>query len=269
MAKRLEVTLKDHLFDAEGASLCRKIRDYFCWHVGQARVIHILTLDMRLSDRELEAVRTEIFTNPVTQISAFRPLAAHFDWAIWVGFRPGVRDTAGSVAMEAISNYLGRPLGADEAAYTSRLFLLSDAALDREQIEIVARELLANDIIQQWKIYSRSDWDPEQGVGIILPRVVLEHSPGVAEIPIPSDDDLARLSVERNLALNSQDIPVIRDYFLRPEVLEARGQSRALRSDGCRTGSDLPSPQRPLQSQYVSREVPLPRPRDRRNPGGG
>lgn len=222
MAARLEITLKDHLFDAEGASLCRKIRDYFGRQVGQARVIHILTLDTSLSEEELEAVRGEIFTNPVTQRSSFAPLAGDFDWAIWTGYRPGVRDTAGSVAIEAISHFLGRSLGSDECAYTSKLFLLSGASLERAEAESIARELLANEIIQQWRVYSSSEWDPKTGTGIILPKVMLAHTPAVAEIPIPSDEDLMRLSQERNLALNPQDVPVIRGYFLRPEVLEAR-----------------------------------------------
>ncbi len=222
MAKRLEITLKPHLFDAEGAGLCRKIRDYFGWQVSQVRVIHILTLDTLLSDSQLDAIRREIFTNPVSQQSGFGPIAGGFDWAVWVGFRPGVRDTAGSVAIEAIGDYLGRSLSRDETAYTSRLYLLAGAPWERSQVEWVARELLANDIIQQWRVYSRNDWDPENGVGIILPRVMLEHTPEVSEIPIPSDEALMALSRERSLALNAQDVPVIRNYFLRPRVLEAR-----------------------------------------------
>ena len=222
MAVRLEIALKENLFDAEGASLCRKILDYFGWNVGTARVIHLLTLDTHLSWEQLEAVRKEILTNPVTQESGFQPLAKGFDWAIWVGFRPGVRDTAGSVALEAVCDYLGRPLSIDDAVYTSRLYTLSDTALGRKQIETISRELLANDIIQQWRVYSSSEWDGREGVGLILPKVALTHNPSVAEIPIPSDEDLMQLSEARNLALNPQDVPVIRDYFLRPEVLKAR-----------------------------------------------
>lgn len=222
MVSRLEIALKEHLFDPEGASLCRKIQDYFGWRVGSARVVRVLTMDTRLSESELEAVRGEIFTNPVTQRSSFGSLASGFDWAIWVGYRPGVRDTAGSVAVEAMSDLLGRGLGEDEAVYTSRIFLLHDAPLDRPRVETIARELLANDIIQQWKVYAASEWDAERGIGMHVPRVILDHTPEVAEIPIPSDEDLARLSRERSLALNPQDIPVIRAYFLRPEVMEAR-----------------------------------------------
>jgi phosphoribosylformylglycinamidine synthase len=224
MAKRLETALKDHLFDPEGASLCRRVRDYFGWQIGEARVISILTLDAGLSDAELEAVRTEIFTNPVTQVSKCGSLASGFDWAIWVGYRPGVRDTAGSVAIEAISDYLGKALPPDAAAYTSRLFLLKNAPLSRSQAETIARELLANEIIQQWRLYSGDEWNESEGTGVIVPKVLLAHTPSFSEIPIESDEQLAGLSDERNLALNRNDIPVIRNYFLRPQVQEARAK---------------------------------------------
>ncbi len=91
-------------------------------------------------------------------------MARDFDWAVWVGFRPGVRDTAGSVAIEAIGDFLERQLDADEAAYTSKLYVFQDARLDRSQVETIATELLANDIIQQWRIYSPQDWDPQEGI---------------------------------------------------------------------------------------------------------
>ncbi len=256
MAISLETALKDHLFDPEGAGLCRRVRDYFGWEIGTARVINILTLDTGLTDAELEAVRTEIFTNPVTQVSGFRSLdgmgdltpppfikggRGDFDYAIWVGFRPGVRDTAGSVAIEAISDYLGKALAPGDAAYTSRLYLLKDAPLSRSQAETIARELLANEIIQQWRVYSLSPLEaganqaggptasPSEAANLVggptaLPKVLLAHTPSVSEIPIQSDEQLAGLSDERNLALNPNDIPVIRNYFLRPEVREARAK---------------------------------------------
>ena len=84
MAKRMEIALKDHLFDPEGAGLCRRIGDYFGWHVGAVRVIQILTLDTRLSEQDLDAIRKEVFTNPITQVSAYDSLAKDFDWAVWI-----------------------------------------------------------------------------------------------------------------------------------------------------------------------------------------
>ncbi len=231
MTKRLETALKPHLFDPEGAGLCRRVRDYFGWQIGEARVINMLTLDTGLSEEELEEARTAIFTNPVTQLSAFAEGGgaivedlSGFDWAIWVGYRPGVRDTAGSVAIEAIMDLLGKEPTAGEAAYTSRLYLLKDAPLSRTRVETIARELLANEIIQQWKVYAAADWAASGGADIAAPRVLLAREPSMSEIALESDEQLAELSDARNLALNRNDIPIIRNYFLRPQVLEERAR---------------------------------------------
>ncbi|OYV67245.1 MAG: phosphoribosylformylglycinamidine synthase, partial [Deltaproteobacteria bacterium 21-66-5] len=87
-----------------------------------------------------------------------------------------------------------------------------------------ARELLANDMVQQFRIYSRREWDHENGIGIILPRVHLEHTPEVAALDISSLERLRELSRRRHLALRDADLPIIRDYFRRPEVLAHRAE---------------------------------------------
>ena len=106
MLSRLEITLKGHLTDAEGALVRTKARDYFGICADDIRVIRILLIDADLNPDQLTKLQDEIFTNPVTEISSYSPLAADFDWLIWVGFRPGVRDTAGSTAVEAIEDLL-------------------------------------------------------------------------------------------------------------------------------------------------------------------
>ena len=102
MPHRLEITLKPELFDAEGEGIRHKAADYFDIRVDRIRTVHILTIDVDLTDAQLETIRSEVFTNPVTQVSAYTPLDLPFDWAIWVGYRPGVRDNPGSTAVEAI-----------------------------------------------------------------------------------------------------------------------------------------------------------------------
>ena len=221
MVFRLEISLKKELMDAEGANIRRKAKDYFGIETGDIRVIRILTIDADLKRTQLEEVRTSIFTNPVTEESSFSPLAKDFYRLIWVGFRPGVRDTAGSTAVEAIEDLLKIRFKPDEAIYTSILYMINGRLLE-DQVKKIAGEILANDIIQQWKIYSRETWDPEHGIGIIMPKVILNHKPQVSTIPIGSDEELKKISIERNLALQDSDIPVIRQYFLREDVQDER-----------------------------------------------
>lgn len=224
MAVRLEIAWRPELPDAEGEALRRKAQEYFGLALEQVRVLRLLMLDVDLSLAELEAVRREVFTNPVTQVSGFSPLARDFDWAIWVGLRPGVRDNAGAVAREAMEVFLGRTFPPEAGVYTSKLYLLCGPGLSREQAARVARELLANDLIQEFRLYSREDWDPAEGVGLILPRVHLDHRPEVAVFPLEDLETLRRLSEVRHLALRDQDLPVILGYFQRPEVLARRAR---------------------------------------------
>ncbi|MDY6881332.1 MAG: phosphoribosylformylglycinamidine synthase subunit PurS [Thermodesulfobacteriota bacterium] len=221
MVARLEIKLKRELRDAEGVSIQRKAIDYFHLPVEDIRVIRVLILDIDLSGKELEKIRTEIFTNPVTEESSYAPIASGFDWLIWVGLRPGVRDTAGSTAAEAIEDLLGIRLKQDQAVYTSKLYEIR-GALSEAQVHAIADELLANGIIQQTRVISKEEWLVEEGIGTPVPKVILDHQPQVGTITISSDEEVKRISDERNLALKERDIPVIRDYFLRDDIIRSR-----------------------------------------------
>jgi phosphoribosylformylglycinamidine synthase II len=238
MAARLEIRLKKDLMDAEGAGIRRKSQEYFGFEVADIRVIRVLTLDADLSMNQLEQIRTEIFTNPVTEESSYSPLAKAFDWLIWIGLRPGVRDTAGSTAAEAIEDLLGVVFKPGQAVYTSKIYEIR-GNLTEQEIFKIAGDLLANDAIQQWKIYSKKQWRVDEGIGLLMPKVTLDHEPRASVIPIQSDEELKRISIERNLALQDRDIPVIRQYFLRDDVQKERR----------RVGLDLPTD---VELEYIS-----------------
>lgn len=238
MTFRLEIRLKDELMDAEGANVRRKAREYFGFDVDDIRVIRVLTIDARLDQDQLSLIQAEIFTNPVTEVSSYAPMARDFDWLIWIGFRPGVRDTGGSTAREAVEDLLGAPLNADEAIYTSKLYEIR-GGLNEQQVRQIAGDLLANEVIQQWKIFSKEQWRPEEGIGFPVPKVILDHEPEVNSLSIQSDEELKRISMERNLALQARDIPVIRSYFLREDIRDQRKQ----------VGLDLPTD---VELEYIS-----------------
>ncbi|MGD2269811.1 MAG: AIR synthase-related protein [Desulfobacterales bacterium] len=222
MPQRLEVALKPDLIDAEGEGVCQKARDYFGIELAQVRIIQVLTIDARLSEQQLISIQREIFTNPVTQVSSYKPLPIEFDWTIWVGFRPGVRDNPGSTAEEAVEDLLGIRLAKGDAIYTSRRYCLRGSSINTQDAQMIAAELLANGIIQQWKVFSKTNWDPGAGIGLIIPKVRLDHTPTLTTIPVASDAALKKVSDERNLALNPNDIPIVRAYFQDDDVLTKR-----------------------------------------------
>lgn len=221
---RIEIAHKPGLKDAEGAGLVNKAARYFGMEIDDVRTIHILTVESGLSTDQIDRVRNEIFTNPVTQISSLSPIDLDFDWCIWVGYRPGVKDNPGSTAVEAMEDVLSVRFTPSEAVYTSKRYCLKAPKLSREDVVKIASELLANDIIQQWKVFSAQEWDKNEGVGIIIPKVALNHTPTVTVISVDSDETLAEISRQRNLALNPNDIPVIRQYFSDPVIRRERAE---------------------------------------------
>jgi phosphoribosylformylglycinamidine synthase subunit PurSL len=239
MPYRLEITLKPHMFDAEGESVRRKASDYFGIQLHSVRTIHIVTIDANFSDKQLQTLQQEVFTNPVTQVSSYDPIPVEFDRIIWIGYRPGVRDNAGSTAQEAAEDILRIKFAPDQAIYTSKRFCLTGKNLTAENADKIAGELLANDIIQQWRIYGKNDWDASKGIGFIIPRVILDHEPRITTISIDSDNSLQAISDQRRLALNPRDIPTIRAYFLDERVREERRQ----------VGLDEPTD---LELEYIS-----------------
>ena len=238
MISRLEIRLKPHLKDAEGEGVRRKAQAYFGLEVESIRVIRVLTIDADVNRDQGERIRTDIFTNPVTEESSFSPMASDFDWIIWVGYRPGVRDTAGSTAAEAIQDLLNIRFKTEASVYTSKLYEIR-GRLRKDQVRVIAGELLANDIIQQWRVFSRAEWNSEKGIGFPVQKVILDHEPHVETIPIQSNEALKQISSERNLALQERDIPVIRAYFLKDDVLEERKK----------VGLDLPTD---VELEYIS-----------------
>lgn len=267
MPTRIEIALKPDLFDADGAVVARKARDYFGYEIAAVRTVRVLTIDADLDAKQVESIRTELFTNPVTEISSAIPLSFPADWVIWVGLLPGVKDAAGETAKEAIEEFLGHPLAPGEGCYTSKLYFFrmadgpssasAPARLGRVDLERVARELLANDLIQRWRLWrvaacgksaakKESDssanaqiWNADEGIGIVIPKVVLAHTPQVTEIPIESDAELLRVSAARDLFLDPRDAAAIREYFLRPAVRAARNE----------VGLDLPTD---VEIEYIA-----------------
>ncbi|MBU2630237.1 MAG: phosphoribosylformylglycinamidine synthase, partial [Proteobacteria bacterium] len=101
-------------------------------------------------------------------------------------------------------------------------YCLKGDTLTLEDMEKLGSQLLSNSIIQQFKVFSINEWDKNIGADVKPAKVILDHTPCFEVINIDSDEQLAKISDQRNLALNPRDIPVIREYFLDPKVVASR-----------------------------------------------
>ena len=220
MARRLEVKFKLETVDARGNSVKKRVKDYLGISLSSVRTIDVYTIDAWLSDGQFEKIKDDIFVDPITQDASYVPFAEDFNYLVEVGFLPGVKDNAGDVAVEAIEDLLKTKLKKGKRVYTSVQYLLK-GAISKEQADQIAQELLANDMIQRWKVLDPAQWKKEK-TNIVIPKVEIPHKPEAKELELGSDEQMLKLSEDRSLALNLADMHTIKDYYSKSEIIESR-----------------------------------------------
>jgi len=214
MAHRIEVGFKPGVRDALGEKIKRRIHeDLHISGVSEVRTIEVYTLDFSLPPNNLKAVAGGPLSDPIIQNYAIdRPLASGFDWLVEVGFRPGVTDNVGRTAREAVELRLARTLRPEEKVYTSRQYLIK-GNLDEKTTRAIATGLLANELIQTYRMFSRDSWDKERGARLFIPRVREDQEINVEEIDLTvPDNELMRISRDRVLALSLEEMKAIQKY---------------------------------------------------------
>jgi len=224
MPSRIEVAMKPGLPDPAGASVRSQLAEDLDIRVDEVRAIDVYTIHAALTDEDLEIVRRELFTDPIIQQSAInRSLARDYDFVVEVGFLPGVTDNVGKTSAEGIADVLGRPLAAGETVFKSTLYAIR-GGVDTATCARIARDLLANELIQQWVVKSAAEMRALDGKPLLaLPIVTTQSDPEVHEIDLEqSDDALQQLSRDMVLALERHEMKAIQAHYRDPAVRAAR-----------------------------------------------
>ncbi|MGA2105040.1 MAG: AIR synthase-related protein [Methanoregula sp.] len=185
-------------------------------------VYTIATICRDLSASELAEIGARL-TNPIVQdFVVDEATRALFDYAIEVGFLPGVTDNVGATARQTIEDYLGIPFEEREMVSSSSLYLVRGRLAPDELVRLAAT--LANPLVNRVSSKTRTEYG-EKGMDPVVPQVRLHEVPaaGTVDLAIP-DPDLARLGKEGipdpqtgqrrgPLALDLAQLHAIRDYF--------------------------------------------------------
>jgi phosphoribosylformylglycinamidine synthase len=225
MADRVEVGFKEGIRDALGEKTKKRITDNLALAVAKVATIEVYTIAGELSAAELQEAAVGPLSDPVIQeFSINRPLAKSFDWLIEVGFRPGVTDNVGKTAREAIALLLGENTGERKiAVYTSRQYLIS-GKISQTDAGKIAAGLLANDLIERHQVIAAGDFDLNCGLPAFVPQVMGKDEPQVTHINLAEVDaqGLLKISQEKLLALNLEEMQAIQAYYQNPAVIKAR-----------------------------------------------
>lgn len=212
----VRVRTTDELADPRAATLQRKADDWLDISIADAAVCDTYRCTMDLSPAERDRVVQELLVDPVAEESVDRGVAGDFDWTVTVSFKPGIKDNEGDRATDAIQDLVGAEQ--DGRVYTAtEYFLRGD--LSQEQVENVASELLANEMVHDVRVrpadaFADGGEDP-------VPDVGGEQEPTVKTFP-PEEERIAEVCDRRNLALSDEEIAALCDHFHDPAVREQR-----------------------------------------------
>lgn len=219
MAHKIETALKPSLPDPAGRKIKARIASDLGIDVDDVRIADGFIIDRDLNRQELELIAEEVFRDPVVQVATIDAAPdIPYQWLIEVGFRPGVTDNLARTAKEAIERTLNLRLKPEEGVYSSRLYFLY-GDLSKDDAERIAKDLLANDLIQTRTIMGPG----EDRQSLRIPRVTSAEPAVVGIVNLDVEDDaLMRISRDKVLALNLDEMRSIRDFFKRADFSALR-----------------------------------------------
>ncbi len=213
---RIELTPLPQWTDARGKGVQQQITNFLGIEVDKVITRDVYTVMADITAEEAERV-AEKLVNPVLQSERVfgenGSGATDCDFLVSVGFKPGVTDNVGRSAHEAIGDIIGRKLTKEEQIFSSIEYMLYGKNLTGAEVEKIAKGLLANELIQSVKIFSRADL-AARPIPLNLPLITATGSIPVKEYNLNvSDDELMEISRKGILALSLAEMKSIQAYF--------------------------------------------------------
>jgi phosphoribosylformylglycinamidine synthase len=195
MSYRLEITAK--VPDARAQVRQSWLNGLGFPTVSSVEIIDVYTIDKKLSAKQLAQV-TAALTNPITQSAQIfsekkkEQKKPQCNWAMEIGFLPGVTDNIATTTKEMIADLLGVRFAQNEGVYSSQLLLIT-GELSQKDVDRIASSL-ANPLIQSVRVKNRQQFLADGGMGVVVPRVKLMHQSTVFEVNLNvSDEELVAI----------------------------------------------------------------------------
>jgi phosphoribosylformylglycinamidine synthase len=215
--------------------------------LGAVCLAECYTIDANLNQKQIAAAKN-LLANPLAQ-SADTTLSfpRNFNYAVEIGFLPGVTDNIGNTAKETLADGAKVKFKGGENVYFSAIYFVS--FIPKRSVPIYGRSRppinrhatsnditkiansLYNPLIQRASVKSREEFIRDGGLDVYAPKVKLTASSKVSLVDLNvSDEELIKIGklgimesadksaryIEKRrgpLALGVAELKVIRDYF--------------------------------------------------------
>ena len=223
MNYRIEISPLRKWRDSRGSGIQQQITDFLNLKIAEVWTRDVYTISADISDEQAGAV-AKALTNPVLQNGVVGETLpeGNCSFLVSVGFKPGVTDNVGRSAKELVSDVIGRTLRDDEKIFSSIEYMLYGDDLTAESVEHIAKDLLANELIESIRIFTGADL--ANGIPLSLPVM---KSTGAGKVETynldVTDEELLEISRKGILALTLQEMQVIQNYFRNAKGREEYG----------------------------------------------
>ena len=223
MVSSVEVAFRPGFRDVFAGGRKGEISD-LGFDIESIRGVGVYTVEASRPAERFEAACRELFADPLTQdVSLDSPAEGRmtdWDWMIHVRKKPGVKDNVGETSAKALGLMEAIESGDNASVLTSVKYFINGGINSQEEAESAAKQVLGYESVEEWSVISREAFEAG-GYDFKPPRVMINHRPKTEYIRLDvPDDELVRISRDRHLALNLQEMKEIREYFARPEVQE-------------------------------------------------
>jgi phosphoribosylformylglycinamidine synthase len=145
MAHRIEVFTKVN--DSKSELMAKKLQSWG-FKVSSVAVVEAYIINKDFKKNELKDI-AEMLSNPVSQRYGIDEAQKEipFDFALEIGFLPGVTDNIATTARESIEDFFKTKFGPDESVHSSTLLFIK-GGLSEKDVETIGNSM-ANSLIQR------------------------------------------------------------------------------------------------------------------------
>ena len=223
---RTEVYYRDNAIDGRSRKVLAALKQNIDSRIADVAMADVyLTKDIQGLTPELASF---LFADAVAQRTAVDSPVAEgnllpgWKYIVEVTYRPGVTNPTAITARKSVETALGRKLSSDEMIQTAVQYLIEGPVLSDGQIASM-QKLFYNPLVQQAEFIKREEWGAKK-LPAFYPYKVVSSDVTIKDFDLASMDDkaLEKLSEERLLALNLNEMKSLQKYFTDSAIVAAR-----------------------------------------------
>ena len=217
---------KEGIRDSKGESIKYNAQQQLGINTGKVKTAQLFSVNFPLSLEQLQEFAEGCIRDKITDealVNAYLE-PTEFACAVAVAQLPGVTDDEGISAQMAMADFFNLDLDVNTQHIFSQYIYFFENKLTEDQLKTVSKRLLGNPLINHFS-YGFADSDTNKiTLKYYVPevRLTIDNTVEYIQLENLTDEELIHLSKTKVLALNLEEMQVVRNHYLDPEIRAKR-----------------------------------------------